>query len=395
MSGSLNNIYNNVNYALHLHTEALARLQEQASTGSRINRVSDEPSSAYQVLGFNAQQSSLDNYLDNLSSVMTTLEFSSTIFGDMLSVLSETKTQLTQIASGVYDEAGRQRVAGIINDALEQIVLLANTENTDQYLFGGSNTSSAPYVVERTDGEITSVTYQGSSDGRNIEVASNVQVCAFYAGDSIFCSDDRSTPVFLGDTGAKAGTGTSNVTGDVWLTVIREGSNYKLSIDDGASYVPVPDDGDTNLAVTDSRTGKVLYVDTTELSDTGVALVRVPGTYDIFNALITIRDILENEKELSNEQLQELLLSSLDSLDEAMNLLAGNQSCLGAKVNFLYNLQDTLTNLKYNAEDEVTRLQQADITQVAIDLSRYEVLYQMSLSMAARLLSMSLLDFID
>ena len=395
MSGSLSNIYNNAIFALRLHTEALSRLQEQTTTGSCVNRVSDEPSTAYQILGLTSQQSTLENYIDNLSSVMTTLELSSTVFGDMMSVLSEAKTQLTQIASGIYDENGQQRAAEAINEALEQIVMLANTESVDQYLFGGSNTSSAPYVVERTDGEITSVTYQGSSGGRSVEVASNVQVCAFYAGDSIFSSGDRSAPVFLGGTGAKAGNGTSNVTGDVWLTVIHDGSNYKLSIDDGASYVTVPDGGDANLAVTDSRTGKVLYVDTTELSDTGVELVRVPGTYDIFNSLISIRDMLNNEMGLSGEQLQNVLISSLDSLEETMNLLTQDQTCIGAKISFLDNLQETLTDMSYNAEDEVTRLQEADITQVAIDLSRYEVLYQMSLSVAASLLSMSLMDFID
>ena len=36
MGGTLNNIYNNVSLALHLHTDAMTRLQEQVSTGSRI-----------------------------------------------------------------------------------------------------------------------------------------------------------------------------------------------------------------------------------------------------------------------------------------------------------------------------------------------------------------------
>jgi len=39
-------------------------------------------------------------------------------------------------------------------------------------------------------------------------------------------------------------------------------------------------------------------------------------------------------------------------------------------------------------------LQEADIAQIAIDLSRRELLYQMSLSLAARMMSVSLLDFI-
>ena len=59
MGGTLNSVHNNVSYALSLHSEAMIKLQEQASTGSRINRPSDEPSTAYRVMGLNSQERSL------------------------------------------------------------------------------------------------------------------------------------------------------------------------------------------------------------------------------------------------------------------------------------------------------------------------------------------------
>ncbi|MHC4750968.1 MAG: flagellar hook-associated protein FlgL [Planctomycetota bacterium] len=393
MSGALNNIYNNVSFALHLHTEAMTRLQEQASTGSRINRASDDPSAAYSVLGLNSQEKSLGNYIDNLSEVVGILELSSTVIEDIASALTETKVRLTQIAGGIYDEKARERAAGGINDILEQIVLLANTKHTGQYLFGGNNTASAPYLVERANGEITRVTYQGSFENRDIEVAPGVKSSAFHVGNDIFHSDDRSNPIFLGDTGAKAGTGTSNVRGDTWLTVTGSAGNYNLSIDDGLSTFNT-DGTHTNLAVTHSTTGEIFYVDTTEINSTGVELVRMPGTYDIFNTLISIRDILKNEKGLSIAQLRELQENSLSSLEEISELMIQAEVSVGSKIGFLDNLKDSLTNLKYNAEDETTRLQEADIAQIAIDLSRREVLYQMSLSVAGKLMSVSLLDFL-
>ncbi len=310
-------------------------------------------------------------------------------------MLAETKTRLTQITSGTYTEDGRQRVADGINDILEEMVSLANTKHTNQYLFGGSNTTSPPYIVERTDGKITRVIYRGSSDSRSIEVAPGLESSALYVGDEIFRSSNRSAPIFQGDTGAKAGTGTSSVTGDTWLTVTHDGSNYRLSIDDGASYVTVPIGGDPNQAVTDSRTGKVLYVDSTGINSTGTEMVSVPGTYDIFAVLISVRDILQNERGFSTAQLQKLVDTSLDSLDEVSNLVVQTGVAIGAKIGFLSNLQDGLKNRKYDTEDEATRLQQADIAQIAIDLSRRETLYQMSLSVAGKLMSMSLLDFIE
>ncbi len=395
MSGMLGSIYNNVSFALYLHGKAIANLQEQASTGARINRVSDGPSEAYQILELDSQQRSLENYIDNLSQMVSTLEVSSTIVENMISAIAETKTRLTQISSGTYTEEDRQRVAEGIDDILEQIVTLANTKHTNQYLFAGSNTATlAPYAVERAGGRIARVIYQGSYEIRSLEIAPALKSSAIYAGDEIFRSNNRSAPVFLGNTGAQPGTGTSSVVGDVWLTVIHDGSNYKLSIDDGATYVTVPVGGDPNQPVTDSRTGKVLYVDSTGINSTGTEMVSVPGTYDVFSVLIGVRDVLQNEKGLPISQLQELVNHSLNALDEIRNLLVQTSVAVGSKINFLDNLKDGLKNRKYDTEDEVTRLQEADVAQIAIDLSRREVLYQMSLSVAGKLMSISLLDFI-
>lgn len=394
MSGALNSIYNNVSYALYLHSVEMARLQEQTTTGSRINRPSDDPSSAYSVATLNSQQNSLENYINNLSDIVSTLELSSTVIQDIESALTDTKVRLTQITGGIYNESARKSVAAGINDILEHVVSLANTKNMGQYLFGGNNTTSAPYLVERTDGEITAVTYQGDSENRQVEVAPGIKSSAFCVGSDIFGSSDRSDPVFLGDTGAKAGTGTSNIQGNTWLTVSGTAGNYILSIDDGLSTFNT-DGADTNLAVTDSRTGKILYVDTTEISSAGTEMVSIPGTYDIFSTLISIRDMFKNERGLSNAQLRKLQENSLTALDEVNELLVQAEVSIGSKTGFLENLKDSLDKLKYDAEDQATVIQQADIAQIAIDLSRREILYQMSLSVAGKLMSMSLLDFLS
>jgi len=393
MSGTLNGIYSDLSFALRLHTEALSRLQEQASTGSRINRASDDPSAAYRVLGLNSQQRSLAAYMDNIAQATSTLEISLSVIDDMTSALADAKVTLSQIASGVYDEAGRERAAEAIDSTLEQMVSLANTRHLNEYLFGGGDTGSASYAVTRTDGKITSVTYQGSSENRRIDVAAGVQSSAFYIGDELFRSDSRSEPVFVGDTGAKSGTGTSSVTGDVWLTVTGSAGNYDLSIDDGLTTVNT-DGTDTNLAVTDSRTGRVLYVDTTAMSGAGVDMVRVRGTYDIFNTLINIRDILNNERGLSDAQLAEVRDISMESLEELRSLLTEKSVSMGTRIGFLEDIKGMVENMKFSTEDEATMLQEADIAQVAIDISKRDVLYQMSLSVAGRLMSTSLLDFI-
>ncbi|MHC4570803.1 MAG: flagellar hook-associated protein FlgL [Planctomycetota bacterium] len=390
MSGILGNIYNNTSFALNLHTEALARLQEQVASGSRINRASDDPSAAYRILGLNSQERSLQNYVDNLLEVVSLLDVSYTAVDSIKVALSKITARLSAISGSV----GATGIAEEVNNWLEDIVLRANTNQMGQYLFGGSDTATSPYVVTRTDGKITSVTYQGSLEDRSIEVAPGVESSAFQIGDNVFRSDKRSDPIFPDTgTGAAAGTGTSTVRGDVWLTVTGSVGNYDLSIDGGLTTVNT-DGTDTNLAVTDSRTGQILYVDTTGINSTGVDWVRVPGTYDIFNAIISIRDRLETPGGLTAAEMGELQSNGLKSLSELSNLLLQSSVSTGSKIGFLDDLKDSLNDIKYDTQDEVTRIEEADIAQIAIDLSRREVLYQMSLSVAAKLMSMSLLDFL-
>jgi flagellar hook-associated protein 3 FlgL len=171
MSGIMNSIYNNTLFALSRHTEALFGLQEQATTGSRINRPSDDPTASASILNLQSENAVLENYLNTLAEAVSTLNISSSVLQQITSALNQVKTSITQVTSGTYDDASRQRTAEAIDNTLEQLVQLANTKNNGQYLFGGSDTNSAPFVVERTNGKITSVTYQGSSENLNINVA--------------------------------------------------------------------------------------------------------------------------------------------------------------------------------------------------------------------------------
>ena len=92
--------------------------------------------------------------------------------------------------------------------------------------------------------------------------------------------------------------------------------------------------------------------------------------------------------------MHDLLEETMIPLNEVNDLLVHSQVKVGSRIGFLDDMRESLKELKYDAEDGKMRLEDADIAQVAIDLSRREVLYQMSLSIASKIMSLSLLDFI-
>jgi len=397
MSSILGNIRNNIIYSLNRHANKLATLQEQAATGARINRVSDDPSDAYQILNLESQVNSIADYIKNLENTTNILGVSSDYIGSMMSGILDTKTDLTQITGGTYNANQNQSVVEGLDSTLESMVAFANTKYLNQYLFGGTSTATAPYQAQYTDGRITSVVYQGSSEKRDVELAPGIEDSAFHVGEDLFALDNRDGLSFIGaDTGVAQGQGTSNLKGYCWLEITEPVSGtYRLTVDGGESHVDVAvPPGDTNTKVTNSLTGEVLYLDTTGITTTGIELVNAEGTNDIFNTLITIRDIFANENDLPEGQIEQMRLATLDSVDEMYNMLNSVSVSIGFKTNYLDSTKEMLTDIKYNAEDEIALIEDADITQIAIDLSQTEILYQMSLSVAGRMMSMSLFDFI-
>lgn len=395
MSYSLDAIYKTSSWAIAKNSTALASLQQKAATGLNVLRVSDDPASSNKILGLQRDSRTKQQYLDTLDEAISILDLSSSVIQSISSEIARASTSLTATLSGTTSPELRSTLAEDLNNALEQLVALCNTKRLGQYLFAGANSDTPPYTVERdASGYINRVVYQGSDEEQTIEVVSGMEMSALLVGDDLFSLDTRTTPAFYGTTGAAAGTGTNSVRGDVFLTVAGSTGNYQLSIDGGLSWVNATGT-ETNIPVIHSETGEVLYIDATGITQTGTEPIRVAGTYDLFNILISARDLLNDTEGLSETQILDMISDTVPDIKEVEAKIVRAFPIVGGRVQTLTNLRDSIDEMKLNTDEEISRVYDADVTQVAIDLARYEVLYEMSLNVASKMFSMSLLDFLQ
>lgn len=166
----------------------------------------------------------------------------------------------------------------------------------------------------------------------------------------------------------------------------------KASLDDGATCTVL--DFSANQAVRDGRTGQVLYVDSSGLQRIGVEPVKVPGTYDLFRSLVNIRDLLLNSRNLSPRQQADQLNQSLPELKEVTAGVTTAMTTVGGRLQAMDRLKQSLEDLSGSAGDQAAALQDVDVAQLAIDLSRNQTFYQMTLASTSKLLSLSLLDYL-
>ena len=177
----------------------------------------------------------------------------------------------------------------------------------------------------------------------------------------------------------------------VEVDIIADG---KLSIDDGATTVDLTAFSN-NEKVTDSLTDRILYVDATAITRTGVEPVQIAGTYDVFDALISIRDLLLNERGLSAAQQGDMLRGDvMESLDEVIGGVLNQMTTLGSRMQAMDRLQTSMVDIKLGVDARQSQLQDADIIQLATELTRTQVFYEMILVATSRVLKVSLLDYI-
>jgi flagellar hook-associated protein 3 FlgL len=384
-----------IGHTLSVQSTTLAQLQEKAATGQEVNRVSDDPSSANRILSLLKNKQILTQYTKNISGLTSVLELSSSVLQSMTSQVSDARADIESLINGTVSDSTRTSLADGLDDVIETLVSLANTQQSGQSLFGGSNSSTAPYRIEyNSDGDISRVVYQGGTQENMVDVADGVSISALLSGPSLFTDDDPQTPVFYGSTGAAVGAGSSTVRGNVSLQVQGSVGNWQLSIDGGANWVS-SNGTEANLAVVNSETGETLYVDTANIIQAGTEPVSVPGTYDIFNALINAKDLLKNAQNIPDTQLNNILNDTVRGLEGADEVLTRSFSIVGGKLQILSSLGESIEQIQTCTEDNIGQLQDADVSQLAIDLSQYEVLYQMSLAVAQKMFSMSFLDFMS
>jgi len=166
-----------------------------------------------------------------------------------------------------------------------------------------------------------------------------------------------------------------------------------LSINGGADETALTS-FDANIAVADSATGRVLMVGATNVTRVGSEPVRVPGTYDVFQTLVDVRDLLKNTRNIPEQKQIDMLAHSIDSVKEAMTAVTNKMTAAGGRLQAMENLGNTLADIRDNATMQMHSLEDADLTEVAAGLARTQTLYEMTLAVSARVLSLSLLQYL-
>lgn len=149
------------------------KLQEQATSGKRVNRPSDDPEAAMKSIGFRNQVDKIDQYKKNLIEVNNYLDSSDDALDGVGQALQRAKELVTNAASsGTMKPEDKEFIKIELKQLQEQIQDLANTQVMDKYIFSGTKTDTPLYNKETK----TFATDAGISKDIEIEIFSGLNL---------------------------------------------------------------------------------------------------------------------------------------------------------------------------------------------------------------------------
>lgn len=223
MRVSTNSLYlNNVSNMLGKQS-ALYKVQEQLSTLRKVNRPSDDPVAASQILDQTQAKDRIEQFNQNAKAAESSLALSGTSLQAAGDVLQQVRQIAIQAGNTTLTNEDRKMLNSELEGLYKQLLGYANTlDGNGKALFGGSISQTKPYSELQQFGTAVAagssiVQYNGDANRQEMMISSSRQVPVTDNGQYVFGSIPEGNGLFkLG-----AGSTLSNVQVDLGSVIDR------------------------------------------------------------------------------------------------------------------------------------------------------------------------------
>ena len=163
---------NNFIINLNAHLEKMNRLQEEISSGKKVNKPSDDPLSASKIVEIEHQLKMNDQYKKNIQTGITRLSDTESHLNSLQNIVTRARDLAIQGSNSTLSRDDMESLAIEVNQILEQAVSLSNKKSTGGYLFAGTYGQEPFKVTRNGDGKIVSVLPAGDVSGKVYSQAS-------------------------------------------------------------------------------------------------------------------------------------------------------------------------------------------------------------------------------
>ena len=152
--------------------------QEQAMSGSRVSRASDDPVAVTRARNAHTERRQSEDYVRATDYATSFLDRADVVIGEVNGILQMAREAAIQGMNDTLSAEDRLSLSHEIAAMADQVVTLANTKVNGRYIFSG--------YADDTPAIDATGAYQGTSDVPEMEIGPGLRVSIGVAGDQIF-----------------------------------------------------------------------------------------------------------------------------------------------------------------------------------------------------------------
>lgn len=177
----------------HLHriNSQMNTLREQAATGQRITRVSEDSAASNRILDMQEEKGKIAQFSKNAARAQN---INSTTISQLQNFIdiSDRVNELAVLANDLQGPEGLKAYAAELDALIQHAARVANSKYNGEYIFGGTASGSEPFTVnEGADGKVQdpdgagaglAVNYVGASEGPEFHLSESGKFSPFTDG---------------------------------------------------------------------------------------------------------------------------------------------------------------------------------------------------------------------
>ncbi|MFH0730478.1 MAG: flagellar hook-associated protein FlgL [Pseudomonadota bacterium] len=390
----------------------------EVSSGKRINTLSDDPVGLSRVLDLRSSLSNLDQMSGNIAMANTWLNGAETALSSVTDIVDEAKVLSISMNNASLSSAERANAAVQVDEMLGQLLDLANTRVSGQYIFSGTKLDTKPYAFDDATNPTTAI-YSGNEGAFTLKTGKDTSMAVGYSGEAVFNSqiltiDDTNNKIdFRDDDGSGDGLGAEltatippgSYTRDELATAIGavmtgasasaspspNSLTYTVTYDSATKAYSIQHNGTAVELLWDSGTN----ADQSIAPDIGFTSADIQGNslssdqsvdWGIFKTLIDLKQYLNADDSGGIERSMSRLNTQFENMNDAVARIGYKGVSLELKISTIQEL-----NLSYNTQK--SGIEDVDIVSAISTLASRESAYTASLSSTAKIMKLSLIDY--
>lgn len=383
--------------------------QSKISSGKEVLTAADDPLASSRIAQLTQGIAVREQYTENLTTLEAALQAEEAALNNIVESIQRVRELTVASGNGSYSIEDRQSIAIEVEQRLNELVALANTKDANgEYIFSGFQGSTIPFT-EVQDGTYT---YQGDEGQRFIKADEATNVARNDNGKRIFMDIDSAQNTIFTTANPLNTDQTAYITSGSVTDQTAYDAFYPedmvITFNPETNIVP----NGPNFTITEKSTGKPIvtdfaHVQGAEITFNGASFTISgnPNPGDVFTVESTNKqDVFKTFKNLTDglnvlpdtaqgkAQLEALIDTTLQNLDNALESVIEVQSDVGGRLNIVDTSRDTQEEINLVNQTVLSGIRDLDYAEAVSKLSFQTFVLEASQSTFTRVSGLSLFN---